>query len=113
MYKTTSTLEKLITFTQNLKKELDQSQKQLGAMVNKVKQLEEDRQQFRDIHNMIEEVLDRVSRLENLDARIQYLEADRHQLQDLQQTLRKFSRSIETSRQEWSLQEHDEGVMNE
>ena len=112
VYKTTSTLEKLITFTQNLQKELDQAQKQLGVMVNKVHQLEEDRQQFRDIHNMIEEVLDRISRLENLDTRIQYLESDRHQLQDLQQTLRKFLVAL-NQQTRVSLQEHDQNVMDE
>jgi DNA repair ATPase RecN len=112
VYRTTSTLEKLITFTQNLQKELDQTQKHLGAVVNKVQQLEDDRQQFRDLHNMIEEVLDRINRLENLDTRIQYLEANRHQLQDLQQTLRKFLVAL-NQQTRVSLQEHDENTMNE
>lgn len=112
VYRTTSTLEKLITFTQNLQKELDQTQKHLGAMVDKVQQLEDDRQQFRDLHNMIEEVLDRINRLENLDTRIQYLEANRHQLQDLQQTLRKFLVAL-NQQTRVSLQEHDENTMNE
>ena len=112
VYRTTSTLEKLITFTQNLQKELDQTQKQLGVVINKVQQLEDDRQQFRDLHNMIEEILDRVSRLENLDARIQYLEADRHQLQDLQQTLRKFLVAL-NQQTRVSLQEHDDNALDE
>ena len=112
VYKTTSTLEKLIAFTQNLQKELDHSQKQLGVVINKVHQLEEDRQQFREIHNMIEEVLDRISRLENLDTRIQYLEANRHQLQDLQQTLRKFLIAL-NQQTRVSLQEHDQNTMDE
>ena len=112
VYRTTSTLEKLITFTQNLQKELDQAQKQLGTVIDRVHQLEEDRQQFREINNMIEEVLDRISRLENLDPRIQYLEANRHQLQDLQQTLRKFLVAL-NQQTRVSLQEHDQNVMDE
>lgn len=90
IYRTTSTLEKLISFTQNLQKELDQTQKHLSVVMNKVQQLEEDRQQFRDIHNVIEKILERMNRLEVVDIRLQDLEADRHQIQDLQQTLRKF-----------------------
>ena len=107
VYRTTSTLEKLITFTQNLQKELDQTQKQLSVVVNKAQQLEDDRQQFRDIHNLIEDILDRVSRLEALDSRLQYLETDRHQLQDLQQTLRKFLVAL-NQQTRTSLQEHDD-----
>ena len=107
VYRTTSTLEKLITFTQNLQRELDQTQKQLSVVVNKVQQLEDDRQQFRDIHNLIEDILDRVSRLEALDSRLQYLETDRHQLQDLQQTLRKFLVAL-NQQTRTSLQEHDD-----
>ena len=106
IYRTTSTLEKLISFTQNLQKELEQTQKHLGVVVNKVQQLEDDRQQFRDIHNMIEEILERVSRLESLGSRIQYLEADRHQLQDLQQTLRKFLIAL-NQQTRVTLQEHE------
>ena len=90
VYKTTSTLEKLITFTQNLQKELDQVQRHLSVAVNKIQQLEDERQRFRDVHNMIEEILEQINRLDSLDTRVQYLEADRHRIQDLQQTLRKF-----------------------
>jgi DNA repair ATPase RecN len=107
IYRTTSTLEKLITFTQNLQKELDQTQKHLSVVVNKVQQLQDDRQQFREIHNLLGDILDRISRLENLDPRIQVLEADRYQIQDLQQTLRKFLVAL-NQQTRISLQEHDE-----
>ena len=106
MYRTTSTLEKLISFTQNLQKELDQTQKHLSVVVNKVQQLEDDRQQFREIHSMIEEILERINRLEGVDTRLQYLEADRHQIQDLQQTLRKFLIAL-NQQTRVSLQEQD------
>ena len=112
VYRTTNTLEKLITFTQNLQKELDQTQKQLGAVINKVQQYEDYQQQLRDLRNMIEEVFNRISRLENLNARIQYLEADRHELQELQQTLRKFLVALNQQTRA-SLQEHDENTMDE
>lgn len=90
VYRTTSTLEKLISFTQNLQKELDQTQKHLGVVINKVQQLEDDRQQFREIHNLLEDILNRLGQLETLDPRIQHLEANRHQIHDIQQALRKF-----------------------
>ena len=90
IYRTTNTLEKLISFSQNLQKELDQTQKRLSVVVNKVQQLEADRQQFQEIHSMIEDILNRISRFEGLDSRIQYLEEDRHQLQELQQMLQNF-----------------------
>ena len=111
IYRTTSTLEKLIAFTQKLQKELDQTQERLGVVINKVQQLEGDRQQFREIHNLIEEILNRISRLEGLDDRIQYLEADRQQLQDLQKTLRKFLIAL-NQQTRMSLQENDELAMN-
>ena len=112
IYRTTSTLEKLIAFTQKLQKELDQTQEHLGAVINKVQQLEGDRQQFREIHNLIEEILNRISRLEGLEPRIQPLEADRRQLQELQQTLRKFLIAL-NQQTRTSLQEYDEMTMNE
>ena len=112
IYRTTSTLEKLIAFTQKLQKELDQTQEHLGAVINKVQQLEGDRQQFREIHNLIEEILNRISRLEGLEPRIQPLEADRRQLQDLQQTLRKFLIAL-NQQTRTSLQEYDEMTMDD
>ena len=96
-YKTTNTLEKLISFTQNLQKELTQTRKELADMADKVLRLEEERrriedeqQKFSDIQNLIEDIFDRLNRLELLDPRIQELEADQHQLHNLQQTLRQF-----------------------
>lgn len=112
IYRTTSTLEKLIAFTQKIQKELDQTQEHLGAVISKVQRLEDDRHQFREIHNLIEEILNRISQLEGLDARIQYLEADKHQLQDLQQILRKFLMAL-NQQTRISLQENDEIAMDE
>ena len=90
VYKTTNTLEKLITFTQNLQKELNQTRQELAVMVDKVQQLEDERQQFRATQDLIQDILDQLTQLERFDARIQSLEEDRYQLQDLQQNLQKF-----------------------
>ena len=90
IYKTTNTLEKLITFTQNLQEELKQAKRDIAAMVDKVEKLENERQYFRETQNVVQDVLDQLTQLETMDARIQVLEADRHQVQDLQQSLQKF-----------------------
>ena len=96
-YKTTNTLEKLINFTQNLQKELTQTRKELADMTDKVlqlegerRQVEDEQQRFSEIQNLIEDIFDRLNRLEHFDPRIQDLEADRHQLHNLQQNLRQF-----------------------
>ena len=89
-YKTTNTLEKLIAFTQNLQKELTQTRRELAAMAHKVQQLEEEQQQFNEIRDVIQDIFDRLDRLDRFGSRIQDLEADRHQLQGLQQTLQRF-----------------------
>lgn len=112
IYRTTSTLEKLISLTQNLEKELEQTQKHLDAVTNKVRQLQDDQQQFGEIRDLIEDILNRISRLESLDPRIQYLEADRHQLEDLQQVLRRFLIAL-NQQTRISLQEQDEAPEDE
>lgn len=90
IYKTTNTLEKLINFTQNLQKELNQTQQELAIMVDKIQQLEGERQHFRAIQHTIRDIFDQLTELENFNLRIQGLEADRHQLQDLKKSLQKF-----------------------
>ncbi|RKU18516.1 hypothetical protein C6503_09415 [Candidatus Poribacteria bacterium] len=89
-YKTTNTLEKVIAFTQNLQQELKQTKRDLAVTVDRIEQLENEWQNFREMQELIQEVLDRLTRLETMDSRLQYLEADRHQLQNLQELLRKF-----------------------
>lgn len=90
IYKTTNTLEKLITFTQNLQEELKQTKRDLAAMVDKVEKLENERQHFREVQDAVQDVFEQLTQLETIDARIQYLEADRHQFQDFQRSLQKF-----------------------
>lgn len=90
IYKTTNTLEKLITFTQNLQKELTQTQQEVAVMVDKIQRLEDEQQQFNAIQDLIQDILDQLTRLEGFNARIKGLEAGQEQFQDLQQSLQKF-----------------------
>ena len=59
-------------------------------MVDKVEKLENERQYFREMQNVVQDILDQLTQLETMDARIQDLEADRPQFQDFQQSLQKF-----------------------
>ena len=111
-YKTTNTLEKLIAFTQNLQQELKQTKRDLAATVDKLEQFENEWQNFRQMQELIQEVLERLTHLETMDSRIQYLEADRHQLQDLQELLRKFLGAL-NQQTKILLQEHDDQTTTE
>ena len=93
-YKTTNTLEKLIAFTQNLQRELTEAQKTLALTVEKVQQLEEDRQHHRKVRDMVQEILEHLNRLETLDERVTLLEADRQQIRELQNTLETFLQAL-------------------
>ena len=106
-YKTTNTLEKLITFTQNLQQELKQTKRDLAAAVDKIEQFENEWQSFHQMQDLMQEMLDRLTRLETMDSRIQYLEAGRDQLQDFQQTLRKLLVAL-NQQTNTLLQEHDD-----
>ena len=89
-YKTTNTLEKLITFTQNLQQELKETKRELALTVDKMERLENEWQDFNAMKNLVQEILDRLTRLERLDSRIQNLEENQHQLHNLQQLFQKF-----------------------
>ena len=118
-YKTTNTLEKLIGFTQNLQKELTQTRKELADMGDRVRQFEVERQQieaerqrFGEIQSLIEDVFDRLNRLELFDSRIQDLEEEGYQLHNLQQTLRKFLAALHRQTR-ISLQEYTDTTEDE
>jgi len=106
-YKTTNTLEKLITFTQNLQQELKETKRELAVTQDRIERLENEWQNFSAIQDLVQEILDRLTRLESLDARIQYLETDRDQFQDFQQLLRKFL-VVLSQHAKTVLQEHDD-----
>lgn len=107
VYKTTNTLEKLITFTQNLQQELNQTRRELTVMADKIQQLEDVRQQLRATQELTQDILNQLTQLERFDARIQRLEADRYQLQNLQQNLQKFLTALNQQTRAL-LQEHDD-----
>ena len=67
IYKTTNTLEKLITFTQNLQEELKQAKRDIAVMVDKVEKLENERQYFREMQNVVQDILDQLTQLETMD----------------------------------------------
>lgn len=118
-YKTTNTLEKLISFTQNLQKELTQTRRELADTANRVRRLEEERQKIEDerqrfdeLQNLIEDIFDRLNRLELFDSRIQDLEEEQYQLHNLQQTLRKFLSALHRQTR-ISLQEYADTIEDE
>ena len=112
VYKTTNTLEKLIAFTQNLQQELKQTKRDLAAAVDKLEQFENEWQSFHQMQDIMQEMLDRLTRLETMDSRIQYLEADRDQLQNFQQIVRKLLVAL-NQQTETLLQEHDDQTSTE
>lgn len=118
-YKTTNTLEKLISFTQNLQKELTQARREISDMSDKIRQLkeeqkhiEDERRRFSETQNLIEDLFDRLNRLELFDSRIQDLEEDRYQLHNLQQTLQKFLSALHQQAR-ISLQEYTDSTEDE
>ncbi len=118
-YKTTNTLEKLISFTQNLQKELTQTRRELADTADKLRRLEEtqqrvenERRRFNEIQNLIEDIFERLSRLELFDSRIHDLEEDQYQLHNLQQTLRKFLSALHQQTR-ISLQEYTDKTQDE
>ncbi len=119
VYKTTNTLEKLISFTQNLQKELTQARVELTDMSDKIrqleraqKQIEDERRRFSEIQNLIEDIFDRLNRFDIFDSRIQDLEEDRYQLHNLQQTFRKFLSALHQQAR-ISLQEYADRTEDE
>ena len=112
VYKTTNTLEKLIAYTQNLQQELKQTKRDLEATVDRVEQFENEWKNFREMQALIQEMLERFTRLEAMDSRIQHLEVDRHQLHDLQQLLRKFLAALNQRTNEL-IQELDDQPSNQ
>ena len=87
VYKTTNTLEKLITFTRSLQAELKELTSNLVLMTEKVQSLEAEQQRYREQDKLLQDIFDQLNILENFDKRINSLENDRHQLDKLQQTL--------------------------
>ncbi len=113
IYKTTNTLERLITFTQNLQKELTQTQQELAVMVDKVQRLEDQQQQFNAVQDLIQDILDQLTRLEGFNARIKGLEAGQEQFQDLQESLQKFLTALNQQTQTLLHEQKNKILVNE
>lgn len=93
IYKTTNTLEKLITFTRTLQSQLKDAADNLALMAEKIQFLEEEQQRYRDQDKLLQDIYDQLNILENFDKRINSLEKDRHHLSKLQQTLATYFRT--------------------
>ncbi len=93
VYKTTNTLEKLITFTRSLQAELKEVTDNLTSMNEKVQSLEEEQQRYREQEKLLQDIFDQLNILEDFDKRINSLENDRHQLDKLRQTLATYFRT--------------------
>lgn len=87
VYKTTNTLEKLITFARSLQAELKETTDKLTIMSDRIQSLEEQQQRYLEQDKVLQDIYDQLNILENFDRRINTLETDRHQLDKLQQTL--------------------------
>ncbi|MCG9129104.1 hypothetical protein JT359_16060 [Candidatus Poribacteria bacterium] len=90
VYKTTNTLEKLIIFTRTLQSELNETKNTLAAMVEQIQILQNERERYRELQDLIQDMLDRITYTENFENRIITLEMDHTQLKKLQHTLLTF-----------------------
>ena len=74
IYKTTNTLEKLITFTRTLQSQLKDATDNLAFMAEKIQFLEEEQQRYRDQDKLLQDIYDQLNTLEDFDKRINSLE---------------------------------------
>lgn len=93
VYKTTNTLEKLIVFTRTLQAELNETKQSLAMMTEQIQALENERERYRELQDLIQDMLDRITHTENFENRIVTLEMDHIQLKKLQQTLTTYFRT--------------------
>lgn len=93
VYKTTNTLEKLIVFTRTLQVDLDEVKKSLALMAEQIQLLESERAHYRELQDLMQDMLDRITYLESCEKRIHSLEAERHKIEKIQQTLAAFFRT--------------------
>ncbi len=87
VYKSTNTLEKLITFARSLQSELKETTHKLETMTEKIQSLEEERTHYRELENLLQDIVDRLNFMENYEKRIEILENDRYTLKTIQDVL--------------------------
>ena len=93
VYKSTNTLEKLIVFTRTLQAELNETKKSVAMMAEQIQVLENQREHYRELQDLIQDMLDRITHTENFDNRIVTLEMDYIQLKKLQEILTTYFRT--------------------
>lgn len=93
VYKTTNTLEKLITFTRTLQAELKETTENLAIMAERVQSLEEERRRNQEQDKLLQDIFDQLNLLDSFEKRIHTLETDRHRLNKLQQTIETYFRT--------------------
>ena len=90
VYKSTNTLEKLITFSRSLQSELKETKHKLDAMTEKIQSLELERTHYRELENLLQDIVDRLNFMENYEKRIEVLENDRYTLKTIQDVLTNY-----------------------
>ncbi|RKU24643.1 hypothetical protein C6497_17670 [Candidatus Poribacteria bacterium] len=93
VYKSTNTLEKLIVFTRTLQAELNETKQSMAMMAEQIMVLENERERYRELQDLIQDMLDRITHTENFDNRIVTLELDHIQFKKLQQVLTTYFRT--------------------
>ena len=90
VYKSTNTLEKLITLTRSLESQLKATTEKLALLTEKVQSLEEGKKHYRELEGLLQDIVDRLNYMESYERRIENVENDRYQIKSLQDTLTKF-----------------------
>lgn len=90
VYKSSNTLEKLITFARSLQSELKETTQKLEAMAGKIRSLEEERTHYRELESLLQDIVDRLNFMENYEKRIEILENDRYTLKTIQDVLTNY-----------------------
>lgn len=90
VYKSTNTLEKLIAFSRSLQSELKETQHKLDTMTERIQSLEEERTHYRELENLLQDIVDRLNFMENYEKRIEILENDRYTLKTIQDVLTNY-----------------------
>ena len=90
VYKSTNTLEKLIAFSRSLQSELKETKQKLDAMTERLQSLEEQRTHYRELENLLQDIVDRLNFMENYEKRIEILENDRYTLKTIQDVLTNY-----------------------
>lgn len=93
VYKSTNTLEKLIAFSRSLQSELKETKQKLDAMTERIQSLEEQRTHYRELENLLQDIVDRLNFMENYEKRIEILENDRYTLKTIQDVLTNYLKS--------------------